>query len=153
MGYKLVVVDGNEIVMALNSGQIDAIFNSPVVAGSMQLFTIAKNMASFPLAPFVGGLVISNNVWRRVPDQYKDALMHICKGVEKRTSADIQKMEANAITTMKQYGLVVNEQSSSDMALWQADVDKARSSLLGPGKTFDEETVNKMQAILADYRK
>jgi TRAP-type C4-dicarboxylate transport system substrate-binding protein len=150
MGYQMIPVGMNDLMMGLNSGRIDAIFQSPVSAGAFQLFGIAKNMANFNIAPFLGGVVINQAAWRRIPDKYKPALLEIGKNVEKENDNAVQKMEADAITAMKSYGLIVNNVSETQKKLWIDEIGKVRPSLVG--KAFDRETLERVEVILKDYR-
>jgi len=52
MGFQMVPVERNDILIAINSGMAEAVFQSPVAVGSTQAFGLARNMASINVAPF-----------------------------------------------------------------------------------------------------
>ena len=54
MGFQMIPVARNDILIALNSNIVDAVVQSPVAVGSTQIFGLAKNMASINVCPFVG---------------------------------------------------------------------------------------------------
>jgi TRAP-type C4-dicarboxylate transport system substrate-binding protein len=122
------------------------VYQSPVNAGGLQIFGLAKNMASINIAPFMGGIVITEAAWNKVPDKYKPELLRIAKRHEAELDGAIQKLEADTIATMKQYGLVVNQVSPAQEQLWDADFKRALPKLLG--KTFNQPMYEKIEEIL-----
>ena len=67
MGYQVVSVESNRLLIAMNGGAIDAIYNSPIISAGFQFFGVAKNMASLNVAPFLGGIVINKHTWEMIP--------------------------------------------------------------------------------------
>ncbi|MDR3334841.1 MAG: TRAP transporter substrate-binding protein DctP [Treponema sp.] len=150
MGYQMVPVELNEVLISLNSGMIDAVYQSPLAAGGFQFFGIAKNMASINLAPMMGSIIINQRGWRAIPDQYKDKLLELGGQLSKDMNTSILKLEADAIATMLNYGLIINSVSPEQTQLWYTDVEQAMPRLLG--KTFDRELYGKIQTLLGNYR-
>jgi TRAP-type C4-dicarboxylate transport system substrate-binding protein len=150
LGYQMVPINMNEILIALNSGMVDAVYQSPIAVGGLQIFGIAKNMASINIAPFMGGIVLSRNAWRSIPEKYKSALMRINKQLETSLDASILKLEEDAIATMSSYGLVINTIGAEQERLWYSDVEKTMPALVGT--TFDAGTYNQIDRILTAHR-
>lgn len=150
MGVNVVPVNLNEVLVALNSGMIDAIYNSPIFVGGMQAFAIAKNMASINICPFVGGVVLSRNAWRAIPDRYKPALMEINRKMEAELNASIQNLEDDAIRTMRNFGLVINTVSPAQQETWYREMESPIRSIIG--STFDKTTYDQIMLILNNYR-
>lgn len=150
LGFQLVPVALNETLMALSSGMVDALYASPLSVGSMQLFGVAKNMASFSLSPFMGGIVLSDKAWRRIPDKYKDKLIAIDAKLEKDLDSAILKLEADSISTMSKYGMVTNQVSPEQLAVWHQEVEQGIKEVLGT--SFDKETYESINALLSAYR-
>ncbi|MDR1100449.1 MAG: TRAP transporter substrate-binding protein DctP [Treponema sp.] len=150
MGYQMVPVAMNQILVYLNGGMIDAVYQSPVNVGGLQIFGVAKNMASINIAPFMGGIVMNQAAWRSIPDRYKPALLRVAKQLETELDTSIQELEASAIATMKEYGLIVNEISPAEERLWHEDVNRVIPSLLGT--TFNRELYEKINALLKTRR-
>jgi TRAP-type C4-dicarboxylate transport system substrate-binding protein len=150
MGYKMEAVVLNDNLIALNSGKIDAVYQSPIAVGGYQLFGIAKNMTAMNIAPFMGGIIMNRAAWRSIPDQYKPRLLEISKRIEKEIDSSILQLENEAIETMKKYGLTVHQVSPRQEQEWYEDAARAMPSLLGT--TFDREIYGKINAILTSYR-
>jgi TRAP-type C4-dicarboxylate transport system substrate-binding protein len=150
MGYQMVPIAMNQILVSLSGGQIDAVYQSPVNAGGLQIFGLAKNMASIPVAPFLGSIIMNQRAWRSIPDKYKPELIRIVRRVEAELDQSIQKFEADIIQTMVDFNLVVNQVSPEQEKLWYADADRTMPLLLGT--VFDRDMYNRISAMLRPYR-
>jgi TRAP-type C4-dicarboxylate transport system substrate-binding protein len=150
MGYQMVPVAMNQILVSLSGGQIDAVYQSPVNAGGLQIFGRAKNMASIPVAPFMGAIVMNQRAWRSIPERYRDELMRITRRVEAELDASVQSFEAEIIQSFTEYGLVINQVSPEQAQLWYADIDRALPSLIRG--VFDEGMYNRINALLTAHR-
>lgn len=151
MGYQIVPLSLNELVTGLNSGMIDAAYNSPISAAGFQLFGIAKNMATINIAPFLGAIVLNQQAWRRIPAQYREQLERVNRQIEQRLASSVLQLEEETMQAMIRYGLVVNQLSPEQELPWYDDVVRAMPQLLSSG-TFDSNTLNRINALLRDYR-
>ncbi len=150
LGYQMVPIPLNETLMGLSSGMVDALYASPIAVGGMQLFGVAKYMEPFNLSPFLGGIVLSSKTWRRIPDKYKERLLEINKAIEKDLDASIQKLEADSIATMGDYGMVTEQLSDEQLQAWLDDIQKGIPLVLD--SSFDRATYEKVNALLSAFR-
>jgi TRAP-type C4-dicarboxylate transport system substrate-binding protein len=151
MGFQMVPVSITDTLVSLNGGMIDAVYQSPIYVAGNQLFGIAKNMSTLNLAPFMGGILMNRNAWRRIPDQYKDRIMQICKRVEREIDSSIARLEADAVSTMSRYGLVINAPTAAQQEEWYQELARYESQLAGP--IFNRELYQRITGILAAYRR
>jgi TRAP-type C4-dicarboxylate transport system substrate-binding protein len=150
MGYTMVPVSMNQILVNLSGGQIDAVYESPVTAGGLQIFGLAKNMASIPVAPFLGSIVMNQRAWQTIPEKYKPALIRIARRMEAELDTSIQALEVEVIQTMVKYGLVINQVSPAQERIWYDDVSRTLPALVGT--IFDRTMYNRIEALLKEYR-
>ncbi|MDR3145108.1 MAG: TRAP transporter substrate-binding protein DctP, partial [Treponema sp.] len=150
MGYQLVPVAMNQVLVYLNGGMIDAVYQSPVNVGGLQIFGVAKNMASINIAPFMGGIVMNQAAWRAIPERHKPALLRIAKRLEAELDSSIQQLEAEAVATMRRYGLIINELSPAQEQLWFDDVNRVIPSLLDTA--LNREIYNRIETLLRTHR-
>jgi TRAP-type C4-dicarboxylate transport system substrate-binding protein len=150
MGYQMIPVSINETLFALSGGMIDAVYQSPVYVGSMQLFGVVKNMASINVAPFMGGIVLSRDAWAAIPRQYRPRLQAVAKRVEQEILRSTQQLETDIIRTMVQHGLTINQVSPLQEQMWYDDTSRAMPSLLGT--TFDRNIYERIVSLLQTYR-
>jgi TRAP-type C4-dicarboxylate transport system substrate-binding protein len=150
MGYQMVPLVLNDILVSLSNGKVDAVYISPMAAGGYQLFGVAKNMTSLNVAPFLGGLVLNQRAWRAVPDQYKPRLIEVTARIVRELDRSMSRLEDDMVNTMKQYGLVVHQVSPQQAQIWYDDTARAMPSLLE--STFDRDLYQRIDSILKDYR-
>lgn len=149
-GYHLVPVNLGETLVALSSGMIDAIYTSPLAAGGMQFFGVAKNMVNLKVAPFLGAIVISTSVWNKISPDIQAKLLDNSRSHEKSLDAQIVQLEDGAVTTMQKYGLVVNTPTPQQLQLWKDDADQGLPKAMGT--SFDKETYDRITQQLKEYR-
>jgi TRAP-type C4-dicarboxylate transport system substrate-binding protein len=154
LGYTITVMAYNDVRTALEANRIDAFFQSPVYAASMQLFNTARNMCSLNVAPFMGGIVLNQAAWRRIPDKYKAKLLEISGQVEIDNNNAIAALERSAIDIMLKNGLVINEVSPAQQKLWEDESNAAMSSLSNGGSAaIDPEIYQRIETLLRQIRK
>jgi TRAP-type C4-dicarboxylate transport system substrate-binding protein len=150
MGYQLVPLPMDQSLIALHTNRSEAVYTSPLSAASFQLFATANNMMDFPIAPFMGGIVMNQTAWRGIPENYQAIILKHAKIAELEMDAEIQTLEQNAIDMMKKNGLNVYHLTPTEEALWISDTEKAIPRLLGP--TFDTDIYRQVVDLLKEYR-
>jgi TRAP-type C4-dicarboxylate transport system substrate-binding protein len=150
MGYQVVMVDQNRILIALRGGSIDAVYQSPIAAAGFQFFGVAKNMASINIAPFMGGIVLNKHAWESIPSQYRGELTRVTQRVGAEIERSLLKLENDAIRQMKSYGMTENQISPRQQQEWYDDMNRVIPSLLGA--TFNQAMYHKIDGILKAYR-
>jgi TRAP-type C4-dicarboxylate transport system substrate-binding protein len=150
IGYPVVPVNAGETIVALNSGRIDAIYQSPVYTASMQLFGITKYMMSITIAPVMGGIVLNRVAWRAIPERYKSRIIESARKIEREMDGEIQRLEREAIAVMTRYGLVTQQLTPQQNQAWYDDVERSYPAMLGT--TLDRNLFGRIDAILKAYR-
>jgi TRAP-type C4-dicarboxylate transport system substrate-binding protein len=150
MGYQAFTVEGPDIIISLNSGMVDAVFQSPLLAAGNQVFGVAGNMLNLNVAPVMGGLVMNQPGWRAIPERYRPRILEISRRVEREMDLSIIALETEAMETMRRYGLQINTPNASQVQLWYNDFERAIPGLLGT--TFNRDLYNRFTAILRNSR-
>lgn len=150
-GYQVVPNEINDLTMALQSGMVDACYLPPIVAASGQYFGLAPHMCSLKVAPLLGGIVLSEQTWKRIPQQYKKKMMDIAKRISDELYLDIIQLEEDAIKEMKKHDLKVNQVPAGAIGEWKAAADKGMDELIG--KAFSKEIFETLMKHLTDFRK
>jgi len=150
MGFQMVPVAHNDILIALNSSMVEVVFQSPMVVGSTQIFGSAKNMASINIAPFVGAIVFNQRTWRAIPEKYKPQLIASARRAEAEIDRTVKEMENDVIKTMEKYGLKVNQLTPEQEQLWYDEIGQATPGLIGT--MLDRDTYNRIDTIVRNYR-
>ena len=150
MGFQLVPVTVDELLISLNSPMVDAVYESPIAVGSTQIFGLANNMASINMAPFMGAIVLNRRTWNAIPDKYKPQLLEAAKKEEAELDKLVRKFEEDMISLMENYGLKVNQLTPAQEQLWYDEVGRVMPTLIG--SVFDRNIYNRIDTILRDYR-
>lgn len=150
MGFQMIPLSINDILISLNSGMVEAVYISPIAAAAGQYFGVAKNMSSLNIAPFMGAIVMNQQAWQRIPPEHRPAIQAICKKVGAEVDGSVTGLEASAIETMVKYGLTVNTANARQQKEWADDLAKYESALAGP--IFNKEMYQKIVNILTAYR-
>jgi TRAP-type C4-dicarboxylate transport system substrate-binding protein len=150
MGFQMIPVARNDILIALNGGMVDAVYESPVAVGSLQIFGLAKNMASINIAPFMGGIIFNQRAWRSIPEKYRPQLIEATRRLELELDHSIRALEEDMVKTMGNYGLKVNQLSPAQEQLWYDEIGRVMPGLVGTA--FDRGIYGRIEAILRAHR-
>jgi len=150
MGFQMVPVARNDILIALNSSMVDVVFQSPVAVGSMQVFGLAKNMSSINIAHAIGAVVFNQRTWRAIPEKYKPQLIDAVRRNEAELDKAIREMENDMIKTMENYGLKTNQLNPQQEQLWYDEMGKSMPNLIGT--MFDSGIYRRIESILNTHR-
>jgi len=149
-GYHIVPSELADLMMALQSGMVDAFYLPPLLAASGQYFGIARNMCSLKIAPLVGGLVIVDRLWEKIPEGQRQAMKAAVDRVSSKLAAETEKLEKKALDTMTKNGLVIHQAPPDSLAQWKEAAEQGTDALVG--KLFSREIYEKLQHILQEYR-
>ncbi|MCP4216469.1 MAG: C4-dicarboxylate ABC transporter substrate-binding protein [bacterium] len=150
-GFHVVSHHLKDLMMALQGGMSDAFFLSPLLAASGQYFALVPNMCSLKIAPVVGGVVISQRVWKRVPAQYKEAMMKAAERISEKLYRQTRELEKETIAEMKKHGLKVREVPEAMLPQWKAASDESTDELVD--KLFSKEIYDIVKKHLDQFRK
>ncbi|MCP4217647.1 MAG: C4-dicarboxylate ABC transporter substrate-binding protein [bacterium] len=149
-GYHIIPNDLKDMMMALQSGMVDSFYLPPLMAASGQYFALAPHMCSQKIAPVVGGVVLSQKIWRRVPKEYRAKMMTVARKIAYDLYVKTVKLEEDAITEMKNNELVIHEVPEDAVLQWRETSDKGMGALVG--KAFSETIYNSFKQYVKEYR-
>jgi len=151
LGFNVVPVDFNELVVSLQSGMVSAFYTSPMAAVAYQWFVLAPNMMHLPLAPVLGGLVISERTWKRIPAKFHKMLKRAIEVVAQDFYLESEHLNAEAMRVMAKYGLMKRELSGEEKEDWYEFLRKGHDLVVGEGKWIDgdayEELISELESL------
>jgi TRAP-type C4-dicarboxylate transport system substrate-binding protein len=150
MGYQLVPQSIDQALIDLNTGRVDVVYQEPLSAASFQLFATAKYMMNFPIAPFMGGIFMTQTSWRTIPEQYRSVILKHAKIAETEIDTQLEALKQDALAMMIQNGLVVYDLTEEEQAMWIDDTEAAIPRLVG--SMFDADMYRRITDILKEYR-
>lgn len=149
-GYQPVPLAMPDVLTSLQSGMLDAFTATPLSAAAYQWFGIAKNMLDMNWAPMIAGIVISKNIWEKIPDELKSRLLEITKEVGENTTREMQSADKDAIQIMKQHGLNINNLPDEALGSWESLVKNELNSLIE--EEFGKEAYLEIKKHIETFR-
>jgi TRAP-type C4-dicarboxylate transport system substrate-binding protein len=150
-GYHIVPTDLKDLLMALQSGMVNAFYLPPLLAGSGQYFPLAPHMSVQRIAPLIGGMVLSEKTWKSIPEQYREKMMAVALRMSGELYEKTVKLEKEAIDAMKKHGLKIVKFPDDSLEKWRTASNKGMDQLIG--KAFSKEIYDRIINHLEEYRK
>lgn len=151
MGFTPIPLSVNEMLTGLQSGMVTTFATTPLSAAAFQWFGVAPNMSDMKWSPLVGGVVISTDVWDKLPEKLRKVLQTIAKNVGKKMQAEISRKDSETVELMKEHGLKVHNVPDATVKEW-ANVAKVGYTTLIESGTIDKESYNLVNKYVQEYR-
>lgn len=152
LGFNVVSIDTPDALMGLQSGMIDTIYASPMMAASYQWFGIANNMLDLKVSPVLGGIVISEKAWRKVPSAYREEFIEAAKIMAVDFYSEALALDAKALDVMLDNGLVLNEPAAGTRDNWRDLLGNDYSIMVGDGNFITSESFEEVSSMLENFR-
>jgi len=150
MGFQVVESDMTVMATRLANNVINAIYLTPEAIAPLGLHRYLNNMLDMTVAPVMGGLVMNRVTWNKISPAHQAEIVRVTKLVASEFEANLSKASTNAIAEMRRNGLVINKPTAAQEELWQAEINRAITPLLGNG--FDRDIYSQINDILARAR-
>lgn len=151
LGFRMVPVASTEVLTALQSDMLEAFLLTPLTAAAVQWFGLAKNMMDLPIAPMIGGIIISERVWNSIPNDLKPELLSIVEQHLDALSRETTVLEEKAVAIMLENGLQIHPVSPQAEAEWERVMSEGLDLITG--KVVSAEMVGEVKMHLEEYRR
>jgi len=152
MGFQVVPANFNETMVVLQSGMADIFTAPPIAAAAFQWFAMAPYMTEFPIAPVIGGMVISQRSWQRIPEEFRDELKESMKRLSQDFYAESLRMNDEALRVMKENGLHLISLSDDEYKAFEEMVKGGHTQMVGADKAIPPELYEELQNELEAFR-
>ena len=145
-GFRVIPLSVTDMLTSLQTGLINAICVPPLFTLIDGSYKRAKNMMDLKFSPIVGGTVISERAWNEIPEAYRPQMMEAARAAGDKLRDEMRNLGPDSIEEMKKKGLNVTKLNEQELALWQAEAERAYPKLKGryvPVDLFDE--VNRLR--------
>jgi TRAP-type C4-dicarboxylate transport system substrate-binding protein len=141
-----------EVMTALQTGMVDAVYISPLAIIGLQWFTKVKYMMKFPLADAAGAVLISKDKFDKLsPENQQILLKNGRKYLDKLKELSRQDNE-KSIETLKKNGIqIISPPDSKELVELMNSGQKARQ--LMADKLFSRTLLNEVETMLQEFRK
>ena len=152
LGFRVVPNNLSEIIIALQSGMVDAFYAPPIAAAVFQWFALAPYMIDFIISPALGGLVISEKTWKKIPKRYHEELQASTRKLTQSFYEQSVKMNEESIRIMKENGLTTVALTPQEHDAWLSILKEGWKLVLGDDKIISMDIYRKVSKILEDIR-
>ncbi len=119
-GFRPVPLAMTDIATGLQTGMIDALASTPLIALSFQWFRQTPFMHEMKLAPVVGATIISKRMWSRMSASQQEEMLRAAEVMEEKIFTAVQDQDERAVDAMQERGLTVITTDDEDALAQQA---------------------------------
>lgn len=117
-GFNPIPLASIDVLSGLQTGLIDAIATTPLVALSQQWFGVVNNMLDMNWGLLSAAVVIDNRTWKRIKPEYQKKMLQIAKEIGKKHQQQTRHSGDQAVQVMRDYGLKVHHQTPEEKQIW-----------------------------------
>ena len=150
MGVPPVPMTIADVMVALQTGQINTVTNSFVGAIALQWHTRIKYVTDLPLLYIYGLLMITKDAYDQIPAEYRNTVHEIMGRTFKELKMDIRKSNVESRETLLKEGIEFVNVPATQVEELRRIMDRVKKDLAG--KEFQGEALKRMQESLRDFR-
>jgi TRAP-type C4-dicarboxylate transport system substrate-binding protein len=151
LGFNAFSLSINDLLAGLQSGMADACYSPLLAAASFQWFGAVRFMPALPVAPVLGGVLLSQAALEEVPGQLRPELLACFRELERSLDSRMAALEQEALQAMQRHGLVVVPVPAEAAAEWRA-LGSGGSELV-IGRAFSRQSYEWVRGLLEAYRR
>jgi len=152
LGFKIIPLGMNDNLMGLQSGMIDSIYSIPMASAAYQWFALARYMNPIDMAPVIGGILISERTWKKIPEKYHEELKASMEAVSMEFYRETARLNDEALKIMLEHDLVVLNPSPEDTQSWRDLFSDGYWMIVGDDKMISERAYNQLRGKLEEFR-
>ena len=152
LGLKVIPLGMNDTLMGLQSGMIDTFYSIPMAAAAYQWFALANHLNPINMTPVIGGIVISERTWQKIPERYHEDLKLSMANVEREFVNETDRLNNEALRIMKDNGLKVLSPGSEMEGVWRSFFQDSYDALVGDNLLISEKVYREMSEKLDSFR-
>lgn len=150
LDIKPIPLSITDVMSSLQTGMINAVYNSPLAAMAMQWNTKMKYMLTLPLTTSAGAVVISKKTFDSLEEADRKVLLEEGAKQFRQLTEQSRKDNAESLELLKKNLTFTNPENAAAVKAFEDAGEKARVSLTG--KLYSKELLDKVQAELKAFR-
>jgi TRAP-type transport system periplasmic protein len=152
-GLSIVLAPMTTVLQQLQSRSVDVFYTTPTYMSYQwsSFKDVGSKMVGLKVCPVIGGIIISNRAWAKIPDEIKSDFDAACDGVAAEISKEFTEKETVVIEGLKKYGLSEIPISEAQLGAWRTEFAKAVEK--GTGTVYTREMLDLIRAAIAEHRR
>lgn len=139
-----------DILLALQTGLVDVVYNSPTAAIALQWFTKVKYITRVPLGYALGGVVITQKAYQKIPQKHRKTVGEIFRRNLVTLNAQTRKNNEEALQIMIEEGIQPVDPTPEELARFQKIAWDAREEMAG--RVFSADILHEVTMYLNEVR-
>ncbi|MCI0495664.1 TRAP transporter substrate-binding protein DctP [candidate division KSB1 bacterium] len=141
-----------DVMTALQTGMVNGVYTSPLAIIALQWFTRVKYMMEMPLADAAGAVLLSKQMFDKIPTQYQEILIANANKYFQKLMKLSREDNALSIETLKKNGIqIIPSPPADQLKLFYEKGKEARRMMAQ--KLYPLELVEEVEQALIEYRK
>lgn len=137
--------------LSAQHGSIDTVYNSPFGALAMQWHTKLKFATNVPMTNAIGGLVVSQKFFTKLPVDLQKLLIESGKKISDEINLDARRDNMKSIELLKQSGIIFGWDWTEDEKKQMLDIRNQAAGILSESGYIPEKYFIQVKNILAEY--
>jgi len=138
--------------LSAQHGSINTVYNSPFGALAMQWHTKLQYATNVPMTNAIGGLVISQRFFKKLPADLQTLLRESGKNVADEINQDARRDNKKSIELLKQSGIEFGWDWSEQEKTQMLDIRDQAADTLNKSGYIPEKYFTQVKHLLAEYR-
>jgi TRAP-type C4-dicarboxylate transport system substrate-binding protein len=149
-GISAIPLSLPDVLVGLQTGLVEVVYAPPSGAISLQWFTKTKYMTDVPLMYLIGGIVIKNNIFKKLSAAHQQILLELCSKYMERLKQMVRKENRDAIEVMSKHGVRLVQPSEDQIQEFKSVSARAVSRQIG--KSFSKKVKEQVSGYVEEYR-
>jgi TRAP-type C4-dicarboxylate transport system substrate-binding protein len=150
-GFDPVSFEWNDVLMAIQTGGIDAVQVPPLYALAGQYYRGLKYMLEINWAPLPGAVVVTKRAWDPLSAETRQAMLKTGREAGLEITAQTRRENQEAVQTMQnKHGLIVHTMTPEMQEKWEELAESLRPAIRG--KLVPEAMFDRVLKLLEEYR-
>jgi TRAP-type C4-dicarboxylate transport system substrate-binding protein len=150
MGVSPIPMTISDVMVSLQTGQINTVSNSFVGAIALQWYTRVKYITDIPLLYIYGLLMITKDAYDTIPVEYRETVNRIVDRTFEDLKTDVRKNNIESRETLTKQGIQFVPVPAAQRQELEEIMTGVNKDLAG--KEFKGEALQRMQEILKEFR-
>ena len=139
-----------QVLLSLQTGQINALVSSPLAAIALQWYPKLKYMTDMPIGIGVGATLITREKYDQLSSKEQQILRETAQKYHHELIWRIREDNAKSIEALKKFGLRIVNVSDADREEWDRRLAQMRDELAG--SIYPQDLLEQVNALLEAYR-
>jgi TRAP-type C4-dicarboxylate transport system substrate-binding protein len=149
-GISAIPLSLPDVLVGLQTGLVEVVYAPPSGAISLQWFTKTKYMTDVPLMYLIGGIVIKNNIFKKLSAAHQQILLELCSKYMEQLKQMVRKENRDAIEVMSKHGVKLIQPSEDQIREFKSVSARAMNRQIG--KSFSKKVKDEVSGYVEEYR-